>query len=140
LGFDWAERVTVGATNNLEEIPVHVRAVSGQTRAVAWIRRRQLSVRQRLLEAGRFFVIGILVGGGFLFVPLVHIFAFIFALVMIGLGIARLRARAVLDSAGGVCPRCQQAGDFFVGLGRRRFRWPVEATCGHCGVELSLYQ
>ena len=132
--------MTAFATNSLEEIPAHARAVSGQTRADAWIRLRQLPVRQRLVEAGRFLAVGLLIGGGFLFVPLVHIFALIFALVMIGLAAVRLRARAVLDAAGGVCPRCGHAGAFFVGLGRRRFRWPVEATCGGCGVELSLYQ
>ena len=124
--------------SNVEELPARVRAVNGQSRSDAWIQRRALSLRQRLVEAGRLVALGLLVGGGLLFIPLVHLFGLIFALTLSGLAAIRLRAAAVLEAAGGTCPRCGQPGTFFVGFGRRRFQWPVKATCGACGVELML--
>ena len=106
------------------DIPVTVRAASGQSRDDAWVRRQQLPWRQRLAEAGRFAAIG-LVGGALL-------------LVLFGVAALRLRHADVLAAAGGVCPRCGKTGSFFVGLGRRRFQLPTSASCEACSVDLTL--
>ena len=122
-----------------DESPVRVRAVNGQTGDDAWNPRRRLPLRQRLRAASRFAGLGQLLGAGFLLIPLVHLLGVLFLLVLSVMAAARLRATAVVDEARGTCPRCGQTGSFFVGLGRRRFRLPMAASCGGCGVELTLY-
>lgn len=124
--------------NLVNEIPVRVRASNGESRDDAWIRRRLLPFRQRLLEAGKFAGLGLVGGAVILVIPLIHLLGIIFALVLSCLAAARLRTTAVVETAGGTCPRCKQPEKFFVGLGRRRFQLPTTASCERCGVELTL--
>lgn len=121
------------------DVPVRVRAINGQVGDDAWIRHRLIPLRQRAVEAGKFFGIGLAGGAVFLVVPLIHLLGILFALVMLGIAIARVRATAVVDAAGGICPRCKHDGRFFVGLGHRRFRLPMDASCEQCGTELTLH-
>jgi hypothetical protein len=120
------------------DIAVRVRAANGATRDDAWIRRQPVPLQRRLLEAGRFALIGLAGGAAFILVPLIHLLGILFALAMMGLATARLRATGVVSGAGGTCPRCDHSGAFFVGVGRRRFRLPIKAACEACGVALML--
>ena len=133
-------QLTIETPPPADEIPVRVQAITGAARDDAWIRRRPVPLRQRLVEAGRFALIGLAGGAVFLLVPLVHLLGILFALTMLIVGAARLRAATVVDAAGGTCPRCDHAGGFFLGVGRRRFRLPLTVSCQACGVELTLTQ
>jgi hypothetical protein len=133
-------QITIETPLPADEIPVRVQAITGAARDDAWIRRRPVPLRQRLLDAGRFAVIGLTGGAVFLLVPLVHLLGILFALTMLTVAAARLRAATVVQDAGGTCPRCGHAGAFFAGVGRRRFRLPLKVSCQGCGVELSLNQ
>jgi hypothetical protein len=61
-----------------------------------------------------------------------------FALSTWWFGLQRARTTIVVADAGGVCPRCQEEGVFFVGFGRKRFRLPLSTSCPKCSHALTL--
>lgn len=124
--------------NRSTTINVRVRAADGSTRDDGWVRRGELGLRRRLGEAAIFLAVGGTLGAVFLLIPLIHLLGVMVAAASLGLSLHRLRSRRVLAGAGGTCPRCGREAAFFVGFGRQRFRLPVGASCGACGIALTL--
>ena len=122
----------------LIRVPVRIRAQDGKSGGTGTVTCARPSFRQRLGQAALIFVIGLVVGTLLLPVPLIHLFGVMFFLGMTGLAVRRLATRTVLRGAEGTCPSCQATGEFFVGMGGRRLRFPVKTSCPKCHVHLEL--
>ena len=120
------------------QIPVAVAAENGARGLQAWIRRGELPLSQRLREAGMFLLIGVVAGGLFLLVPLIHLMGVFILLGAIVFAVKRLRRSEVIVGAGGTCPGCGREGRFYIGFGRRAFGLPAAASCKACGLALTL--
>jgi hypothetical protein len=119
-------------------LPVRIRSQDGRTGGFGAVAYARPAFRRRLGKAALTFLMGLVVGVLVLPVPLIHLFGVIFFLAMSVLAIRRLATRAVLDSAEGRCPSCQAEGPLFVGLGGRRFAFPIRTSCPRCHVRLDL--
>ena len=119
-------------------VPARVRAANGLVRDDGWVRiaHRPLLARigEGLLIAGGGTAVGVLL----LPVPLVHLFGVLFALSTWWLGLRRAQTGTVVVSTGGTCPQCGEAGNFFAGFGRKRFRLPLSTSCPKCSHALTL--
>jgi hypothetical protein len=121
-----------------DKIAVRVRASDGRTSDDGWIRTAHRPLLKRIGEGALIAGGGTAVGVMLLPVPLVHIFGVVFALSTWWFGLQRARTETVVTAVGGTCPHCQQAGTFFAGFGRKRFRLPISTSCPRCSHALML--
>ena len=119
-------------------LTVRVRGSAGRWRDDGWVDTAVRPLGARLGEASLLALGGTAAGAVLLLVPLVHLFGVVFALAMWAFAIRRVRTRTVLVKAGGTCPRCGEAGAYFVGFGRARVRFPISTSCPRCAQALSL--
>jgi hypothetical protein len=128
----------MSAPGETARIAVRIRAADGTVRDDGWVRTVERPVAARIGEGALIALGGTAVGVLLLPIPLIHLFGVIFAVSMWGLGLHRARTRTVVVEAGGTCPRCEQAGTYYAGFGRKRFRLPISTSCPHCASSLSL--
>jgi len=126
------------APANEGRLNVRVRASDGTARDDGWIRTAERPLAARLGEGALIALGGTAAGVLLLPIPLIHLFGVIFAVSMWGLGFHRARTKTVVVEAGGTCPRCEKAGTYYVGFGRKRFRLPISTSCPHCANSLTL--
>ncbi len=119
-------------------LTVRVRGSAGRWRDDGWVDTAVRPLGARLGEASLLALGGTVVGAVLLLVPLVHLFGVVFALAMWAFAIRRIGTKTVLVKAGGTCPRCGEAGAYFVGFGRQRVRFPISTSCPRCSQALSL--
>jgi hypothetical protein len=122
----------------LMEFKVAVRADNGARGDQAWMRRGELSARERLVAGSRFIGGGLIAGSILIFVPIIHLAGIFAAGTGLVLGVQRFKRRYVIAGAGGLCPRCGKESTFFSGLVRPKFHLPVASSCSACGVAVTL--
>lgn len=111
---------------------------SGVASTAGEVRIEYPSRGRRAREAALLVLGGAIAALALLPVPLMHFFGIGLFLASVVVAVRRMRARAVIRSARGTCPKCGAAGPLFVGFGRRRFRLPVTTSCGPCAYPLTL--
>lgn len=111
---------------------------SGVASTAGEVRIEYPSRGRRAREAALLVLGGAIAALALLPVPLMHFFGIGLFLASVVGAVRRMRARAVIRSAWGTCPKCGAAGPLFVGFGRRRFRLPVTTSCGPCAYPLTL--
>lgn len=126
--------------SDTQDVPVAIHARNGgdPTRGIVTVRTPAFPSRAR--SAAMIAGLGLVGGLLFLPVPLIHFFGVALFLAALVVAARRLAATEVVALAHGTCPACDTVGDFFVGTGWKRVRWPLDTSCRHCNMELSLRQ
>lgn len=119
-------------------VPVAIRAGDGRKGGAGEVDVADLPWGRRLRQAGMRILAGLVGGVLFLPVPLIHLLGVGLFVTMTVLAVRRLGVRQVIRGARGRCPSCEAEGPFFVGLGGKRLRFPLETSCSGCGVSLEL--